>query len=125
MKLYGHILDLENERILAEPDKLAALRSKPIPKNITMLKSFWSALTFMGSLLPIAGRALAVIHIATRGKTLTWGNEQQKSHLGARSTAASFTHLMSFSRLIKINKIDQSHITSKPGPPGIRHKSQK
>ena len=65
---------------MAEPDKLAALRSKPIPKNITMLKSFLGALTFMGSLLPIAGRELAVLHIATRGKTLTWGSEQQLAY---------------------------------------------
>ena len=80
VKLYGHILDLENEKILAEPDKLAALRSKPVPKNITMLKSFLGALTFMGSLLPIAGRELATLHIATRGKILTWGKEQQMAY---------------------------------------------
>ena len=79
-KLYGHILDLEHGKILAEPDKLAALRSKPVPKNITMLKSFLGALTFMGSLLPIAGRELAILHIATRGKTLTWEKEQQMAY---------------------------------------------
>ena len=80
VRLYGHILDLQEGTISPDKDKLEALRSKPVPGSRKELKSFLGSLQFFASLLPIAGETLATLHQATRGKTFNWTNEQQLAY---------------------------------------------
>ena len=96
IRLYGFELDLKSGKIFPSQDKLAALRSRPVPTTRTELKSYLGALQFFSQLLPLAGDQIATLHRATRGKRLIWTEECLKAFESLQALLADNSLIFSY-----------------------------